>query len=165
MRTRQPLRRALVSAATLDRLRDELAAEVAAELNIESIDSFTSAGDLVDNFAKANFRNLGKRFGSRTPVVAKAIEAADASRLAAELASSGVATVDVDGANFPGWQLVQVELPEPDANFPAGHWLQVVLPGVAANEPAEQGKHAVGFPPPPNEPGAQGRQLACPTCG
>jgi isoleucyl-tRNA synthetase len=97
VKTRQPLRRALVSSAARDMLGDGLAAEVAAELNIGSVDSFRSAGDLVDHVAKGNFRTLGKRFGKQTPSVAAAIVASDASRLAAELAATGRTTVDADG--------------------------------------------------------------------
>ncbi len=55
--------------------------------------STSSAGELVDRTAKANFRALGKRFGKRTPTVAAAIAAADAGELAAALRASGRATV------------------------------------------------------------------------
>ncbi len=75
MKTRQPLRRALVSACRPVLMSDELAAEVAAELNIGSLESFTSAGDLVDHTVKGNFRSLGRRFGKQTPTVAAAIAA------------------------------------------------------------------------------------------
>ncbi|MGI8700976.1 MAG: class I tRNA ligase family protein [Nocardioidaceae bacterium] len=97
VRTRQPLARALVSSAAHGRLSAELAAEVAAELNVASVESFTSAGDLVDHQAKGNFRNLGRRFGAQTPAVAAAIAAADAARIAAELAATGHTSVDVGG--------------------------------------------------------------------
>ena len=80
VKTRQPLRRALVASAAYASLGDELRAEVAAELNVERVESFSSAGDLVDHRAKGNFRKLGKRFGKQTPVVAAAIAAADADR-------------------------------------------------------------------------------------
>lgn len=97
VRTRQPLRRALVPSIAFGALGADLRAEVAAELNVEALESFASAGDLVDSAAKANFRNLGKRFGPRTPQVAAAIAAADPARLAAELAEDGTTTVDCDG--------------------------------------------------------------------
>ncbi len=97
VRTRQPLRRALVPSAAFTALSDDLKAEIAAELNVESLEPFGSAGDLVEVAAKANFRNLGKRFGARTPTVAAAIAASDAARLSAELAQHGSATVDCDG--------------------------------------------------------------------
>ncbi|WP_028708871.1 isoleucine--tRNA ligase [Propionicicella superfundia] len=97
VKTRQPLRRMLIGSGSLSRLTPELVAEVEAELNVQAIESFSSAGDLVDHFAKGNFRALGKRFGKATPLVAKAIADADASALAASLAATGTATVAYEG--------------------------------------------------------------------
>ena len=97
VRTRQPLRRALVPSAAWDRLGDELRAEIAEELNVGSVEPLSSAGELVDHAAKGNFRALGKRFGKQTPVVAAAIAAADAAVLAQALAKDGRATVVVEG--------------------------------------------------------------------
>ena len=98
VRTRQPLRRALVGSAAWARLTDELRAEVAEELNIGAIEPLSSAGaDLLDFSAKGNFRALGKRFAKQTPQVAAAIAAADASTLAEAFAADGRATVTVDG--------------------------------------------------------------------
>ncbi len=98
VRTRQPLRRALVGSAAWNRLTDELRAEVAEELNIGALEPLSSAGaDLVDHSAKGNFRALGKRFAKRTPQVANAIAAADAASLAASLTEHGKAAVHVDG--------------------------------------------------------------------
>ncbi len=97
VRTRQPLRRAVVPSTAWALLSDELRAQIAAELNVETVESFGSAGDLVDHTAKGNFRSLGRRFGKRTPEVAAAIAAADASALALSLGATGAATVDVDG--------------------------------------------------------------------
>jgi isoleucyl-tRNA synthetase len=98
VRTRQPLRRALVASSAWSRLGDDLRAQVCDELNIGSLESLADAGgDLVDHSAKGNFRSLGKRFAQDTPKVAAAIAAADARKLAESLASSGTAVVDVDG--------------------------------------------------------------------
>jgi len=96
VKTRQPLRRALIASAAYASLSDELRAEVADELNVGAIEPFSSAGDLVDFEAKGNFRALGKRFAKQTPAVAAAIASADAAALAASLAS-GSARVAVDG--------------------------------------------------------------------
>ncbi|MDR1791473.1 MAG: isoleucine--tRNA ligase [Propionibacteriaceae bacterium] len=93
MKTRQPLRRALVSSTALAALNAELTAEIEAELNVLAVESFAQAGDLVDYSAKANFRELGKRFGKQTPEIAKLIAAADAATLAAELKANGSVTV------------------------------------------------------------------------
>jgi isoleucyl-tRNA synthetase len=98
VRTRQPLRRALVATTAHRRLSDELQQEVAEELNIDRLEPLSAAGaDLVDHTAKGNFRALGKRFAKDTPRVAGAIAEADAEALAAALASEGRATVQLDG--------------------------------------------------------------------
>jgi isoleucyl-tRNA synthetase len=97
VRTRQPLRRALVPTSAWNRLGEELRGEVAEELNVGLVESLASAGDLVDHAAKGNFRALGRRFGKQTPLVAAAIAAADAAALAAALQADGRATVQVEG--------------------------------------------------------------------
>ncbi len=48
---------------------------LAAELNVKAVDFISSADDLVTLEAKPNFRSLGKKFGSRTPLASKAVEA------------------------------------------------------------------------------------------
>ncbi|MBA2445771.1 MAG: isoleucine--tRNA ligase [Nocardioidaceae bacterium] len=97
VRTRQPLQRALIGSAAFERLSDELLAEVAGELNVQRVESFASAGDLVEHTVKANFRTLGKRFGKETPAVASVIAAADATRVADDLATQGATTVSFEG--------------------------------------------------------------------
>ncbi len=98
VRTRQPLRRALISSAALSALDDALREQVCAELNVGSLSSFAdTGGDLVDHVAKGNFRTLGKRFGKQTPAVAAAISAADAAGIARALTEAGEATVSLDG--------------------------------------------------------------------
>ncbi len=99
---RQPLARAVVSAAGFADLAPELRAEVASELNVRSLDPMAAVGDdLVDYVVKPNFRALGKRFGKGTQPVAAAITAADPAVLAAELRSAGKVSVQVDGAELP----------------------------------------------------------------
>ncbi len=99
VRTRQPLRRALVGTAAWSRLSEELRAEVADELNVGAVEPLSAAGaDLVDFTAKGNFRALGSRFARQTPRVAAAIAAADAAELARRLHADGRAELDVDGA-------------------------------------------------------------------
>jgi isoleucyl-tRNA synthetase len=101
VRTRQPLRRALVGSTAHARLPEELRREVAEELNVGTVEPFSAVGHdgagLVDHAAKGNFRALGKRFGKQTPHVAAAIAAADAATLADTLATDGRAVVRVDG--------------------------------------------------------------------
>ena len=93
VKTRQPLSRALIPSSAFALMDAELQAEVLAELNVERVESFASAGDLVDYSAKGNLRNLGKRYGQQTPLVASAIASADASVLSADLATHGRANV------------------------------------------------------------------------
>jgi len=107
VRTRQPLRRALIPSTAHAALNPELRAEIAAELNLDGVESLSSAGDLVDHTAKGNFRSLGRRFGKQTPQVAAAVAAADAASLAAALDSSGTARLHVD-------ELGEVELTTDD---------------------------------------------------
>jgi isoleucyl-tRNA synthetase len=95
VRTRQPLHRVLIPSAAYASLSAELRAEIAAEINVETVESFSSAGDLLTYEAKGNFRALGKRFAERTPGVAAAIARADAAQLATELAERGKATINL----------------------------------------------------------------------
>ncbi len=97
IKVRQPLGRMLVPSAALAVLTPELQDEVRAELNVNQLESFGSAGDLVEYSAKANFRSLGRRFGKQTPQVAAAIARADAARLAADLAEAGATSVEFEG--------------------------------------------------------------------
>ncbi len=110
VKTRQPLSRVLVSSASLSVLNDELVAEIANELNVSRVESFASAGDLVDYSAKGNFRALGRRFGKQTPMVAAAIAAADAAALASTLAENGEATLD-DGTTVTADEVIVTERP------------------------------------------------------
>jgi isoleucyl-tRNA synthetase len=114
VKTRQPLGRALVGAAGWDTLPDELRKEVADELNVGTIAALgAEAGHLVDVTVKPNFRAVGKRFGSRTQLVATALAGVDASELAALLRETGRATVDVDGerVELSADELVVTETP------------------------------------------------------
>lgn len=98
IRTRQPLSRAVVSAAGFANLSAELLAEIASELNVASVAPITATGgSLVDTTVKANFRTLGRRFGKAVQGVAAAIAAAEATALANALRTNGEATVDVNG--------------------------------------------------------------------
>ena len=96
---RQPLPRAVVSAAGFAELAPELRAQVSHELNVRALEPMAAVGeDLVDHVVKPNFRTLGRRFGKGTQAVAAAITAADPVAVAAELRSAGKASVEVDGA-------------------------------------------------------------------
>ncbi len=95
---RQPLPRALVGAAGFADLPPELRAQIAAELNVRSLEELNTVGeDLVNHVVKPNFRALGQRFGKGTPAVAAAITAADPAGLAGGLRSAGQTSVVVEG--------------------------------------------------------------------
>ena len=96
VKIRQPLSRALVAADRWEDLSGQARTQIAEELNVVTLESLSDAGALVHVTAKPNFRSLGKRFGKRTPVVAKAVAAADATVLKAGLAE-GKASVEVEG--------------------------------------------------------------------
>ena len=94
VKTRQPLGRALVSAAGWAGLDERLREHVSEELNVLQVDAL--AGDdsgFVDVSIKANFRSLGQRFGKQTQQVAGAIASADASALLSAIRSHGHATL------------------------------------------------------------------------
>jgi isoleucyl-tRNA synthetase len=94
VRTRQPLRRALIGAPGFEELPAELRAEIAAELNVVELEVLGGAGgELVDYAVKPNFRALGRRFGARTPAVAAAIVAAPAAEIATAVLSGGTVAV------------------------------------------------------------------------
>ncbi|MDP1879108.1 MAG: isoleucine--tRNA ligase [Actinomycetota bacterium] len=96
VRTRQPLGRALVSAAGWGALPADLRQQVAEEINVASVESLSEdAAALVDVTVKGNFRSLGARFGKQTPLVAAAIAAAPGISLVSELRSTGSAAVTV----------------------------------------------------------------------
>jgi len=98
VKTRQPLSRALVSAPGWESVPSDLQQELATELNVLSLAPLGTEGqDLVHVSAKANFRALGKRFGSQTPRVAEAISATDPEAMQAALAASGTLEISVDG--------------------------------------------------------------------
>ena len=95
---RQPLRRALVTLPAQDRPAwAQVADVVASELNVKSMELAQGGEGTVTYRLKPNFRALGPTFGKRTPVVAKAIEAADGAGVAADLRETGTASVEVDG--------------------------------------------------------------------
>jgi isoleucyl-tRNA synthetase len=95
VRTRQPLRRALIGAAGFGTLPGELRSLIAAELNVASLSVLS--GELVDYVVKPNFRSLGRRFGRETPVVAAAVAAMPAADIAAVVLAGGAVTVPVPG--------------------------------------------------------------------
>ncbi|MBS1262196.1 MAG: Isoleucine--tRNA ligase [Calditrichaeota bacterium] len=98
MKVRQPLPRILVVAEEPQRERmGELTELLLDELNVRELEFVDSENDLVSFRAKANFPQLGPRFGKATPEWAAKIAAADAETAAAW---AGGATVTIDGERF-----------------------------------------------------------------
>jgi isoleucyl-tRNA synthetase len=88
LRVRQPLRKAVLVSADEQVRRDlaEMRDVVAEELNVKQIDIRADEEELVHLSAKANFKELGPRLGSRMKAAAQAIsklEAADIRQLRA----------------------------------------------------------------------------------
>ncbi|MGX7680396.1 isoleucine--tRNA ligase [Jatrophihabitans sp. DSM 45814] len=95
-KTRQPLGRALISAAGWAALPPSLKSEVMDELNVLELANLADAGELVDLTVKPNFRSLGARFGPRTKLVSAAITQLEPTALVRDL-RAGVARVRVEG--------------------------------------------------------------------
>lgn len=80
VKIRQPLARALVAGYSL--LDKELQDQIAEELNVRKIEDISQvSGDLVTYSVKANFRNLGARYGASVQEVAKKIAEYDGAEL------------------------------------------------------------------------------------
>jgi len=111
-KTRQPLAQALISAPGWAALPEELREQVRDELNVVALANLSDAGELVELSVKANFRELGRRFGKRTQSVASAIQAADPVAFV-EAYRAGTATVEVDGESIAlgGDEVVVAETP------------------------------------------------------
>jgi isoleucyl-tRNA synthetase len=99
IKVRQPLSRLVSVAPHVDEaVLSELAPVLAGELNVKQVE-FASSGDtLVTLEAKPNFRALGKKFGSRTPLAAQAVTAFTGEELRAFLRGEPLAVM-VDGAS------------------------------------------------------------------
>jgi isoleucyl-tRNA synthetase len=79
VKIRQPLQRALISAAGWSSLPLEMKEQISDELNVIDLADIADAdGDLVDVSIKANFKSLGAKYGKSVQDVAKLIATADA---------------------------------------------------------------------------------------
>jgi isoleucyl-tRNA synthetase len=84
VKTRQPLREAIVVASARERAAiDRLADIVAEELNVKRLRFVEAADELGTYTVKANFRTLGPRFGKAMPQVVAAIAGLDPAHVAA----------------------------------------------------------------------------------
>jgi isoleucyl-tRNA synthetase len=86
VKVRQPLRRVVVVATGEERRAIEARADlVTAELNVKELEFVSEEAELVSYRVKPNYRALGPRFGKQMPQVAAAVEALDASHVAAAI--------------------------------------------------------------------------------
>jgi len=88
VRTRQPLRRALLLHPGAE-LSDEVRAEIAEELNVHALEDVDTLGDLVRWTVVPNFRALGPRLGPKVNEVKAALAVADGSVLQRALEADG----------------------------------------------------------------------------
>lgn len=100
-KTRQPLARALISSAAWGKLTPELRDQIAAELNVKALDVISSEGSLVSVSVKGNFKELGKKHGVNTQLVASAIAAEDATVLVEQLKLNSAYDLTVNGITTP----------------------------------------------------------------
>ena len=100
LRVRQPLREGLVfgRSPALRRTVEEsrYASLITDELNLKKVSWLDDPSRVAKVTAKANFRNLGARFGKKTPRIAKEIATLDAASLA-RLRDEGRLALAVDG--------------------------------------------------------------------
>lgn len=94
VKVRQPLQRALISAAGWAELPNEMKEQIAEELNVIELEDIAGAhGDLVDVSIKANFKTLGAKFGAQVQVIAKAIALAPAAQLVQTLRANAATSI------------------------------------------------------------------------
>jgi isoleucyl-tRNA synthetase len=95
---RRPLREAVVVAAGRERTALEAMADIVREeLNVKALRFVNEADELGSYDLKPNYRALGPRFGKHMPLVAEAVEALDADRVAVALREGRTVGVNVDG--------------------------------------------------------------------
>jgi isoleucyl-tRNA synthetase len=98
VRTRQPLREAIVVASERERAAIERLGElVRDELNVRRLRFVAAADELGQHQVKANYRTLGPRFGRSMPHAAAAIAGLDPGHVAATLRDGGRVAISVDG--------------------------------------------------------------------
>jgi len=90
IKIRQPLSRALVSAAGYGSMSQEIRDQITDELNVLQLDDLSTQGaDLVSVLLKANFRNIGARYGADVQAIASAITQADPNDLVSRVRAAG----------------------------------------------------------------------------
>ncbi len=100
IKIRQPLQRALISAAGWAKLPSDMREQIADELNVIDLADIADAdGDLVNISVKANFKSLGAKYGKDVQEISKAIAGTDATALVKTLRATGktkIATWEIE---------------------------------------------------------------------
>ena len=100
LKVRQPLRAAVVVATGREREAIGRIAElVREELNVRELRFVSEADELGEVEVKANYRNLGPRFGKQMPLVAAAIAGLDAAHAASALRDGQSVAISVAGTD------------------------------------------------------------------
>ncbi|MBV9410989.1 MAG: isoleucine--tRNA ligase, partial [Acidimicrobiia bacterium] len=89
VRTRQPLKRALLVHPPSVELREEIRQQIRDELNVKDLEDVASLADLVSWTAVPNFRTLGPRLGPRVNEMKQALANADGAALKTALDEQG----------------------------------------------------------------------------
>jgi isoleucyl-tRNA synthetase len=98
IKTRQPVEKAVIACREKEQAAvDSLAAVVAEELNVKTIEYVSSANELVSYVVKPNFRTLGPKFGKNMPAVAAAVAALPADVTGDTVAAGRPVMVTVEG--------------------------------------------------------------------
>jgi isoleucyl-tRNA synthetase len=98
VKTRQPLRKAVIVATGDERAEIERLADlVQVELNVKELEFVSEEAELVSYEVKPNYRALGPRFGKLTPTAAAAVEALDPAHVAEMAAGERRIGISVDG--------------------------------------------------------------------
>ena len=98
VRTRQPLREAIVVASDREREAIERLGElVRDELNVKRLRFVAAADELGEHQVKPNYRRLGPRFGKAMPTVADAVAGLAPGHVAASLRAGRAVVISFDG--------------------------------------------------------------------
>ncbi|MFN8035914.1 MAG: isoleucine--tRNA ligase [Acidimicrobiia bacterium] len=101
LKVRQPLRRALVLVPGGTTFSDEIAAEIAEELNVKLLEPVTDLEGLLDYSVVPNFRALGPRAGPDMPELKSALANLDGAAVRRGLELEGVYRVELgSGSSF-----------------------------------------------------------------
>ncbi|MEN9923405.1 MAG: hypothetical protein RIS09_919, partial [Actinomycetota bacterium] len=131
VKTRQPLARALIGSQHWTSIPEELQQQVAEELNVKIVENLADAdGELTSVEVKANFRNLGKRYGSNTQKIANLLTSLDPESVRNQLRTSDSFThVDAEHGEilFTRDDVVITELPKSGWAVASNEGLSVAL--------------------------------------